>query len=137
MSEASKTKALTLLLAVLLTGGVMGWVAHQLAIPSRAQPSRGVDALVTLYTRELNLDSAQQDSVRSILARRQRETRAIWLEVHPRYDIVRGRAKGDIEAQLRPDQKQRFDELLAQEDQERAARFRDRGMTDSTQGQRQ
>jgi hypothetical protein len=133
----SKTKAVTLLLAVLLAGGVMGWVAHQLAIPSQRPPAAGVDALVTRYTRELNLDAAQQDSVRSILVRRQRETRAIWQEVHPRYEIVRGRAKSEIEAQLRPDQKQQFDALIAQEDQERAARLKERGMTDSTQGQQQ
>ena len=137
MSEASKTKAMTLLFAVLLAGGVMGWVAHQLATPSQEPAPRGVDALVTRYTRELSLDTAQQDSVRSILERRQRETRAIWLEVHPRYDSVRGRAKSEIEAQLRPDQRELFEALIAQEDQERIARARDRGMTDSTQGQRQ
>ena len=137
MPEASRNKALTLLLVVLLAGGVMGWVAHQLAIPSQRAPARSVDALVARYTRELNLDTAQRDSVRSILAQRQRETRAIWQEVHPRYEIVRGRAKSEIEAQLRPDQKQLFDKLIAEEDSERTARQRDRGLIDSTQGQRQ
>ena len=137
MSEASRTKALTLLLVVLLAGGVMGWVAHQLAIPSQAPPSRSVDALVARYTKELNLDTAQQDSVRSILVQRQRETRVIWQEVHPRYEVVRGRTKGEIEAQLRPDQKLLFEKLIAEEDQERTARLRDRGLTDSTQGQNQ
>ena len=128
----SKTKALTLLLVVLFAGGVMGWVAHQLATPTQDPPARSVDALMARYTRELHLDAAQQDSLHAILVRRQRETRVIWQDVHPRYEAVRGRAKTDIEALLRPDQKQRFDAMMAQEDQDRAARARDRGMTDTT-----
>jgi len=135
MSQASKTKAMTLLIAVLIAGGVMGWVARQLATPTQARASQSVDALLARYTKELSLDPAQQDSLRSILLRRQRETRAIWQEVHPRYEMVRGRATTEIEAQLRPDQKQRFDALMDQENSERAARARDRGMTDTTQGQ--
>ena len=132
----SKTKAMTLLIAVLLAGGVMGWVARQLAIPNRQSAARDVNSLVIRYTKELSLDATQQDSVRSILVRRQRETRVIWQEVHPRYDLVRSRAKSEIEAQLRPDQKDRFDELIAQEDHERAERQRNIGLTDTTQGQR-
>ena len=136
MSE-SKTKAMTLLFAVLLAGGVTGWVAHQLIAPPPRPPSQGVNALVARYAKDLGLDATQQDSVRSILVRRQRETRTIWQEVHPRFEIVRGRARTDIEAQLRPDQKTRFEQMIAEEDRERAERQRDRGMTDTTQGQPQ
>jgi hypothetical protein len=136
MSE-SKTKAMTLLIAVLVAGGVIGWVAHQLIAPAPRAASQSVDALVTRYAKQLELDPTQQDSVRSILVRRQHETRTIWQEVHPRYETVRGRARTDIEAQLRPDQKTRFERMIAEEDAERTARLRDRGMTDSTQGQRQ
>jgi hypothetical protein len=137
MSDASKSKAMTLLIVVLIAGGVMGWVAHQLATPTQQQASRGVDALMTRYTRELNLDAVQEDSVRSILVRRQREMRIIWQEMHPRYETVRTRAKSEIEAQLRPDQRELFEQLMAQEDQERNERLKDRGLTDTTQGQRQ
>ena len=136
MSQTSRTKALTLLLVVLVTGGVMGWVAHQLATPSRQPAARDVNSLVTRYTRELDLDAAQQDSVRAILIRRQHDTRLIWQDVHPRYDAVRNRAQSDIKAQLRPDQRERFEQLISEEDQERAERQRERGMTDTTQGQR-
>jgi hypothetical protein len=130
---------MTLLIVVLLAGGVMGWVAHQLSTPSQEPAARGVDALMSRYTRELNLDAGQQDSVRSILVRRQRETRLIWQDVHPRYESVRSRAKSEIEAQLRPDQKTLFEQLIFEEDRERAERQKDRGMidTDTTQVQRQ
>ena len=131
MLQGSKTKALTLLVAVLVAGGALGWFAHEFVEKGQHRPrSRGVDPLVARLTKELHLTSSQEDSVRAIPTRRQREARALWQELHPRYEGLRREAKIDIEAQLTAEQKVRYEGLYQEMERERAR-------ADSTRGGRQ
>jgi hypothetical protein len=130
MLPGSKTKALTLLVAVLVAGGALGWFANEFSERGERRPrSRGVDPLVARLTKELHLTSSQEDSVRAILTRRQKDARALWQEIHPRYIGLRERAKTEIEAQLTDEQKVHYEELYQQMERERAR-------ADSTRGDR-
>ena len=132
--QGSKTKALSLLVAVFVAGIMLGWVAHATSVKERLIPRQDLEALMTRFSKELDLTADQQDSVRAILSRRQADTRVISLETRPRYQALRDRAKVEIQMLLTPDQKARYEALNAEMDRElerlRAARGNE------TQGQR-
>ena len=132
--QGSKTKALSLLVAVFVAGLLLGWVAHAVSVKERLIARQDVEALMTRFSKELDLTADQQDSVRAILTRRQTDARAISLEARPRYQALRDRAKMDIERLLTPDQKIRYEALNAKMDEELRRLRAVRG--NETQGQR-
>lgn len=132
--QGSKTKALSLLVAIFVAGIMLGWVAHATSVKERLIAPQDVDALMTRFSKELDLTADQQDSVRAILSRRQKDSRAISLETRPRYQALRDRAKTEIEMLLTPDQKVRYQALNAEMDRERERLRAARG--NETQGQR-
>jgi hypothetical protein len=121
MLQESKAKALTLLLVVFVVGGFMGWLAHELSqgSPPPYSTRDGVEPLVTRYKKELHLSAAQADSVRAILTRSRRETRALWQGLRPQFMVIREQAKSEIEAQLTPDQRPRLEAFNAEMERER------------------
>jgi hypothetical protein len=77
---------------------------------------RDTDAYFDTLKRELDLNSEQEISMRTILDRTRDEYRAVCADVRPRYDVVRGRAREQMRALLTSDQQQRFDLIVTQED---------------------
>lgn len=132
--EGSKTKALSLLVAVFVAGIMLGWVTHAMSVKERLIPRQDVEALMSRFSKELDLTPDQQDSVRAILSRRQQDSRVISMETRPRYQALRDRAKAEIEMLLTPDQKTRYEALNAEMDRELELLRRARG--NETQGQR-
>ena len=132
--EGSKTKALSLLVAVFVAGIMLGWVTHAMSVKERLIPRQDVEALMSRFSKELDLTPDQQDSVRAILSRRQQDSRVISMETRPRYQALRDRAKVEIEMLLTPDQKTRYEALNAEMDRELELLRRARG--NETQGQR-
>jgi len=66
--------------------------------------------------RELSLTDQQTTSVRTILDETRNEYRALRTELRPRFDEPRQKARARIRALLTPEQQQKFDAMVAQQD---------------------
>ncbi|MDX6404961.1 MAG: hypothetical protein QOH70_2416 [Blastocatellia bacterium] len=65
---------------------------------------------------ELSLTDQQTTSVRTILDETRNEYRALRTELRPRFEEPRLKARTRIRALLTPEQQQKFDALMAQQD---------------------
>jgi Spy/CpxP family protein refolding chaperone len=68
---------------------------------------------------ELSLTDQQTTSVRTILDETRNEYRALRAELRPRFEEPRMKARARIRALLTPEQQQKFDALVAQQDAQR------------------
>jgi len=119
MFNRSKAWALGLLAAVFAAGLAAGWGLQAWAESGEGGRRggggrRGPDAMVAHLARELDLTPPQRDSVRAVFARHRGDMEAIWREVHPRLDSLRAVMNREIGAQLAPDQRARFERLIAE-----------------------
>ena len=130
MLNRSKLAAVALLAAVFLAGGLAGWGGHEAADREGGGrgPRRGPDAVVAYLSRELDLNAAQRDSVRAILARHKPETDALWARVRPQFDSIKARMRAEIDTQLTPAQRARHQQLIEKAEHHRRER------EDSTKG---
>lgn len=128
MLNRSKLSAVVLLATVFLAGGLAGWGGREATDHdrSRGKGRRGPDAMVAHLGRELDLTTAQRESVRAIFARYRPETEALWAQVRPRFDSIKTRVRAEIDAQLTPEQRAQHQRLIEK------AEHRRRG--DSTKG---
>ena len=130
MLRRSRISALVLLIATFVAGGAMGWLARGSIDRGDSRHGRHrVDAIVGHLAKELHLTQAQEDSVRAILDRRRAETRALWQEMHPRYTLLRDRARAEVLLQLSAEQVTRYRKLIEDMDKQT-------GKADSTRGRR-
>jgi heavy-metal resistance protein len=118
----STWKALILLLAAFLVGAAVGGavtsrVSHR--NPWEGKPRDRMEGYLRLLGENLDLSSAQRDSVRAILERHRGDMDAIWQEVAPRYETMRSQIRSEIRTQLTPDQQRKYGDLTARLDQER------------------
>jgi Spy/CpxP family protein refolding chaperone len=65
---------------------------------------------------ELNLTEQQTTAVRTILDETRNEYRALRAELRPRFEEPRMKARSRIRALLTPEQQQKFDAMVAQQD---------------------
>ena len=65
---------------------------------------------------ELSLTDQQTSAVRTILDETRNEYRALRTELRPRFDEPRQKARARIRALLTPEQQQKFDAMVAQQD---------------------
>jgi Spy/CpxP family protein refolding chaperone len=65
---------------------------------------------------ELNLTDQQTTAVRTILDETRNEYRALRTELRPRFEEPRTKARSRIRALLNPQQQQKFDVMVAQQD---------------------
>lgn len=77
---------------------------------------RGPEAHFETMRRDLNLNDEQAVAIRSILDETQNEYRALRAELRPRFDAPRLKARERIRGLLTPEQRQRFDAVVAQRD---------------------
>lgn len=84
--------------------------------PIVAPSMRDPDAYFETLKRELTFSGDQSSAVRAILDRTRDDYRAVCADVRPRYDSVRERTRGQMRALLTPEQQQRFDTIITQED---------------------
>lgn len=123
MFSRSKVWAAALLITVFVAGGATGWAVSRSAGDA---PPRGSspDVLTAYLSRRLDLDAAQQDAVRAVLARHHSEMQTIMSTVRPRLDSLRATVRSEISAQLTPTQHERYTRLLADLDHQRDERSR-------------
>jgi len=114
MLNKPKLAAVGLLAAVFLAGGLAGWGGHAAAERDDAgmRGRHGPDAIVAYLSRELDLSTAQRDSVRAIFERHRPETDSLWAQVRPRFDSIKGRMRAEIDAQLTAAQRAKHQRLI-------------------------
>jgi hypothetical protein len=121
--ETRTWKAASLLLLAALFGGAVGsGVTARLADRGTRDHGRrghGSEWYVNLLTRELDLTSAQQDSVRGLLARRRQGMDSLYALIRPRMDQIRDSIRADVRALLTQVQRERFQALTARLDARR------------------
>ena len=127
MLNKSKLAAVGLLAAVFVAGGLAGWGGHEAAErDGRDARGRGrggnPDAIVAFLGKELDLSSAQRDSVRAIFVRHRPETDALWAQVRPRFDSIKARVRAEIDAQLTPAQRVKHQQLIDEAEHHRRER---------------
>ncbi len=127
-SEPRKKRAMALGLAAILfaagaAAGVAGdrWATSHRTGDHRSWERRRPEALAQQYREDLRLDEAQGRSVEEILRRTWTSIRQAIAPVEPELDRIRRRGDDEIRALLRPDQRPRFEELVAEQERRRDA----------------
>src|SRR5437870_13215976 len=126
MTAAGRTrlKIWLVLVAVFVLGSVTGAALTGL-YRSRASGDRpearerAMHERFEKMRRELSLTDQQTAAVRTILDETRNEYRALKTELRPRFEEPRQKARARIRALLTPEQQQKFDGMLAQQDAQR------------------
>jgi hypothetical protein len=112
-------QAVPLLLIGLLCGLWAGVFLPRAALWCRRHRGAGIDPSLNKISRELKLDSRQQEAVKAVLESYRVETKALHEEVATRLAGIRGRINDDIAKQLTPEQQTKFQEMRARWDARR------------------
>jgi Spy/CpxP family protein refolding chaperone len=75
--------------------------------------------MVQRFTRELNLNEAQQAQVRSIFDAKRQQLVALHAQVRPQFDIIRKETSDQIRGVLTPEQAKQYDEMEAKHEAKR------------------
>lgn len=110
-------KAAVLLAVVFIAGGLLGAAVARMRPP--AGPARDANGIVARMTQDLDLTPPQQDSIRAVLERWRPAMDSAWANVRPQIETVRARIRSDIAAQLTPEQRTKYDEMIKRRDQAR------------------
>jgi len=121
MFNQSKAFAIGLLLAVFVAGVAAGVTGGRWLVERRGPPQRPNRSYADRLAQQLQLSTAQRDSVVAILRRYDPQMRAIFASVQPQMDSLRERLRGEIRAQLTPEQQGSYQKLI-ERDRARFAR---------------
>jgi Spy/CpxP family protein refolding chaperone len=120
----TKLKMWLVLVAVFVLGSVTG-VALTGLYRSRAAGDRPETREKAMHERfekmrtELKLTDEQTKAVQAIIDETRNEYRALRTELRPRFEEPRQKARARIRALLTPEQQQKFDSMIAQQDAQR------------------
>jgi len=98
-----------------VTGGAVTGFYHAMARGDRPTARDRFDKM----RRDLNLADDQTKSVSAILDETRNEYKALRAELRPRFEEPRQKARTKIRALLTPEQQQKFDAMVAQQDAQR------------------
>ena len=98
-----------------VTGAAITGFYHAMAHNTHSTPHERMEKL----RRDLNLTDEQMKSVSAILDETRNEYKQLKAELKPRFDEPRQKARTRIRALLSPEQQQKFDAMVAQQDAER------------------
>ena len=98
-----------------VTGAAITGFYHAMAHSTRPAPRERMEKL----RHDLNLTDEQMKSVSTILDETRNEYKQLKTELKPRFDEPRQKARTRIRALLSPEQQQKFDAFVAQQDAER------------------
>ena len=98
-----------------VTGGAVTGFYHTMARGDRPTARDRFDKM----RRDLNLADDQTKSVSAILDETRNEYKALRAELRPRFEEPRQKARTKIRALLTPEQQQKFDAMVAQQDAQR------------------
>jgi Spy/CpxP family protein refolding chaperone len=98
-----------------VTGAAITGFYHAMADNTHSAPRDRMEKI----RRDLNLTDEQMKSVSAILDETRNEYKQLKTELKPRFDEPRQKARTRIRALLSPEQQQKFDAMVAQQDAER------------------
>lgn len=127
-ANQSNRKAVVLVFVLFVLGIAIGSVGTYM-VTTRVLAARPQAALghnpgqtMAMFTRDLNLNPAQQSQIQAIL----NDTRAHYADLHakldPEYEQVRQQGRERIRQVLTPEQRPKFEDLLRQIDEDRRRR---------------
>jgi len=117
----TRLKVWLVLVVVFVLGSITGAALTGL-YRSRAGADRPEKAMHERFEKmrsELNLTDEQTKSISAILDETRNEYRSLRVELRPRFEEPRQKARTKIRALLTPEQQQKFDALVAQHDTQR------------------
>jgi Spy/CpxP family protein refolding chaperone len=117
----TKLKVWLVLVVVFLLGSITGGALTALyrARSGSDRPERNVQQRFEKMRKELQLTDEQTKSVSAILDETRNEYRSLRSELRPRFDEPRLKARAKMRALLTPEQQQKFDAIVAQQDAQR------------------
>ena len=116
----TKLKVWLVLVVVFLLGSITGAALTGLyRARSGDRPERSGHERFEKMRAELNLTEEQTKAVSAILDETRNEYKTLRAELRPRFDEPRQKARAKIRALLTPEQQQKFDARVAQQDAER------------------
>lgn len=123
----NRWRAVGLLAAVFLVGVLTG--AGAIAVARSADADDGRErgrggGYVQRLTDELDLTTAQQDSVRAILDRYEPAFDSLWHETRPRFETLRAGIRSEVRTHLTNDQRTEYDALVERHRRRDSARGR-------------
>jgi hypothetical protein len=113
-------KAIAGILLVFLLGAAGGaLVTHMIYKPRFEQLLSGghrvrEDVIVERLTKKLDLDGRQQEQVRAIMCETHDGIRQLRSQIHPQIEALLTAGQDRIKAVLRPDQREKFDKIIAE-----------------------
>jgi Spy/CpxP family protein refolding chaperone len=129
-ANQNNRKAVVLVILVFVLGIALGVVGTYL-VTSRVEAARGGGSrtrgnALAIFTKDLNLTTAQQQQIEAILRDVRAQYAAIHEKVDPEYEQARKQGRDRIRQVLTPEQKPKFEELLRRMDEERLKRQQQR-----------
>jgi hypothetical protein len=117
--QRSKQQALMFLLGAVLVGGALGFSAERVMghKPERLTERQYRDQ----FYQQLGVRSEQGVAIDSILDERDRQWDAVMKTVRPRLDSIREHGRNQIRQRLDAEQRQRFEQFLAEQTAARQA----------------
>jgi hypothetical protein len=108
MKMPAYVKGSALLALTLLAGFVLGVIYERQTASASDRPRVEAHDAMHHFTRELDLDPAQQAAIARILERRQKEVDSSWHTVRPHIRATMDSTMQEIARVLRPDQLEKY-----------------------------
>lgn len=117
-----KAVAVAFLSGALLVGGLLGFTADRLVLRADAPKQWDPRQLRTRLAEDLALDVTQRAAVDSILDRRSARERELIAPIQLQLDSAVERARDEIRAVLRADQREQFEVMVRESEKSEARR---------------
>jgi Spy/CpxP family protein refolding chaperone len=115
-----KWKAIAGILLVFLLGSLSGVFAtyavyHQrMEGVMRGEPGRAREFIVHRLSRDLNLDPAQSEQLRTIVRETHAQLRELRKRIRPETEEIMARSQDRVRAVLRPDQREKYEKIITE-----------------------
>ena len=115
----TRLKMWLVLVAVFVLGSVTGAALTGLIRSRASGRENGMHERFNKMRSELKLTDEQTKAVQAIIDETRNEYRTLRTELRPRFEEPRQKARARIRALLTPEQQQKFDAMIAQQDAQR------------------
>ena len=111
-------KAVAAVLLIFLLGAASGGLIAHLVYQKRIEgvvrggPGAMTEMILARMDRELKLDRAQREAIRTIVEETHQEMRQIRRQMHPQMRQILAKSEARIRELLRPDQRQAFEQII-------------------------
>ena len=125
VSEMKKWKTIASIVLVFLLGALAGGlVTYEINLQKMerfvtGEPRSTREFIVHRLDRELHLDAAQREQLRAIVEETHLEMKAVRKQLRPQIEEILIRSQDKVRALLRPDQRQEYEQIIAERKKKR------------------